>query len=189
MVFTRNYQQRFTLADYERDCLSIMTQHSILRHFGADIKQLGAGSSQITSANLREWCRLCFFHNQGATITEWLQTSQLVLPNHVFDFEWFYNHLFLTRCLKLLKTLGLNVYHHNLAGLINLFNLNPYKHIDKKCEIIQNSILQHQQIAIPNNFILHAYIDQWLSETFGLDVLVPNNYWKTSLELCQAYDL
>jgi hypothetical protein len=116
------------------DTFKKIKQHSIISHFKLSLSTIsGKVDGHVGPKYLREWFRLCFFANNGDTITKFILPSVLRQPQHIINFESFYDGTILDRCIEICTNLKLPIGNHNrLEKYMNHFVANnTYYAIDQ----------------------------------------------------------
>ena len=193
VCFNRTSSLNLVLEDLNRDTIKKLKSHPIFSHFIPSLIELSGLDldNDVPYNYLREWARLCFFDNDCTTIKQWMMSSIAPEPDIVLDFECFYNGTLKSECLRILKHFDLTPITTDIDDLIKHFEKNNrYRLIDYQSECIINSITTHKNINIESgNFLLEAWIDNWLKKYFKIDPLLQNSYFPNTQSLISQYNL
>jgi len=163
--------------------------HSIFKNFYKSLIEIsGKSSGDIELKYLREWARLCLFANHGATITEWVKYS-VVDNSYQLDFESFYNGTIIQQCKKILQYVGLKEVDVDLTPYLTHFEQhNRYRSIDQNVNLVIEHIKQRQYMPIESgNFLVEAWLDNWLVETYNINPLLQNEYFSNTQQIINHY--
>jgi hypothetical protein len=170
-----------------------LIKHSIISHFIPSLTLIsGKTHGDVENKFVREWIRLCFFANDGQTITQFLKPNVCDTSDFVIDFESFYDGTIIQHCLDICDSLGIRatisqrIYQH-----IEKFTQgNLYFDIDRCMPSIIDAIDKKQLVDLSQtNIIQQAWIDNHLVEKYNIDPLLRNEYFANTLELINQYNL
>lgn len=166
--------------------------HTIISHFEKSLVEIsGNKNTDVEPKFLREWFRLCFFANQGQTITELVSPSVCQNSGFELDFENFYDGSIVRICKDICDFYNLKILQNNVrSDLLEFRNKNRYHDIDLNISKILECIQNRQYIDLSNtNIMQQAWIDNYLVDQYNIEPLLQNNYFNNTLELIDAYDL
>lgn len=179
------------LEDLDLDTFDKISQHSIYKHFVKSLSIIsGKNDGDVPKGSLREWARLCLFDQDGLTIRQWTQSSEID-DSYIVDFECFYQGQFKETCQKILDFFGVPCHNNDIDHLIEHFDQNNrYRKIDQDCQTILQALQQKHNMPLANtNFMIEAWIDQYLVQQFGIDPLLQDDYSPTTHSLLERYHL
>lgn len=191
VCFNRVNDSDLLLEELDVNTYAKLDSHDMAQHFTQSLRAIsGQESGDVEVKFLREWARLCFFSNSGQSITGYVAGTRLDYANYAYDFEWFYDpNLVITKCKEILKSMNIPVIDSADDLLPKFYANNRYKDIELAVTLVINAIKTKQDIPIQLNFLQEAYVDTWLTETYGVDPLLQNDYSKTTGQLLTAYNL
>ena len=189
VCLNRTNKINIILEELSTDTFLKLQQHDIFKFFLPSLSVIsGQTHGDVDIKYLREWARLCLFADNGSTINQWIQSS-IVEDSMIIDFECFYDQTILTRCQDIFTQFGIVPVTTDVQWLIDHFvQTNRYRLIDFNVSAIIKHITQKTNTNIPpSNFMLEAWIDNWLNSKFGIDPLLNNQYFSTTQELVEQY--
>jgi hypothetical protein len=192
LCLSRTAGYDFLIKDFNKNTFDKLERHVIFKSFITSLSVIsGKSSGSVDFQYLREWARLCFFAQQGDTITQILKPSLVNNPDCTFNFEWFYNPILLIqKCHDITDAFNITPSKNILPLLDNFYAQNRYKYVDVYTDLIINSIKNKKSMHISNtNFFQEAWIDNWLVENYNIDPLLRNNYFVNTLEIVDQYNL
>jgi hypothetical protein len=157
------------------------------------IKSLSVISNRTTGnvekKYLREWARLCLFNNN--TIIPILNDSEIDLPDYKFNFNWFYDPTILKlKCVEIFKLFDIKIINDITQLFDKFYEHNKYKNINIVPEKIISALIDKRDIKIPNlNFLQEAWIDSWLVNNCQITPVLPDQYFSTTFDMINQYDL
>jgi hypothetical protein len=169
-----------------------LNQHVIFSQLLTPLSTISEKSfGDVEFKDLREWARLCLFADNGKTITQWITDTQFDRADYTFDFEWFYNADTLKeKSTELVTGLGMQVVDSIDHLMPDFYNNNRYRTIDQETDKIISAIRQGISYNIDNtNFFQEGYIDNWLVDTYQINPLYRNEYFKNTQEIIKEYNL
>ena len=193
VCLNRTSGHNIVIEDLHQNTFDQIKQHSIVSYFSKSLSEIsGQSSGDVDPKFLREWFRLCFFANQGETITKFIAPNVLDHSQFVIDFESFYNGQILSRCLEICKHFGLPVTHTHQVDdyLVEFRKKNRYHNIDLDISAILDCI-EHQKNydLTTTNILQQAWIDNYLVIKYNINPLLKNDYFRNTLDLSKAYNL
>jgi hypothetical protein len=194
VCFNRTSGINIILEELHQDTFDKIKHHRIFSHFLPSLKTVsGISSGDVEIKYLREWARLCFFGNNGATIKKFTNPTKYPSADYFLNFECFYNdELLLEQCKLILHKFNLPIFPvANITEYLSAFKKNNrYRNIDKDIDLITQSIVSKQNYEFNSeNFIKQAWIDNWLVSTYDVNVKLKNDYWTNTREIIEAYNL
>lgn len=175
------------------DTFAKLRRHPIFKSFIPSLAKLSQSDTDqdVPMRYLREWARLCFFDNNCNTMRQWMETCQIDNPDYVFDFEYFYNGQLKNHCIDVLYHFGFKPITDDIDNLINDFEKNNrYRLIDSHAHAIMQNILQQNDTELKSqNFLVEAWIDQWLKINFNVEPILQDSYFTTTKSLISYYQL
>jgi len=193
VCLNRTSGQNITIDDLHVDTFDKISKHSVLFDF---VKSLAAITGQtqgdVEPQFLREWLRLCFFANNGDTITQFIRPNIIAQAKYFVDFESFYDGTILDRCASILDSMNIPVTRNsNLEMYLRDFKQkNLYHDIDLNINHMITAINNGIWADLSNtNLLQQAWIDNYLVEQYNVDPLLRNEYFKDTVELVKEYKL
>ena len=193
MCVTRTMQQQVLLDNLDRHTFDQINQNRILGAFVDSLKNIAKKDhGDIEKKFIREWFRLCFFANNGASITRFIHSSVFVDSKFVVDFESFYDGSIIDNCIKLCTDMNLPISaDEKIYNYLSEFKKNNlYFHIDANIDPILQAIENQNWYDLSQtNILQQAWIDNCLVNTYNIDPLLRNRYFENTLELIDEYKL
>jgi hypothetical protein len=192
MCLTRTADVNILVNNLGNNVFKKLEQHPILKSFTSSLSRIsGQINGDVESKYIREWLRLCFFANNGTTITQFVSPS-MVEADYTVDFESFYNGSILEHCYQIYKMLGLKIIDIKVAE--NLIEQFPekliYHNIDLNIDQILAAIDNGTKFDLSDtNLLQQAWIDNCLVNRYNIDPLLKNDYFSNTQELRKAYNL
>ena len=180
------------IEDLEHDTFNKFKNHRMMEFFLHDLAVIsGQTTGSVSRKFLREWLRLCFFANDGATLHNYLNKQIPVNPSYLVDFESFYDGSVKQHCQAILQQFGL-AYHPVDFGkiLAEFLSRNQYATIDKDIKDIVKSIESKQALEIKSsNIVKEAWIDNWLVDNYHIDPLLRDEWFTNTQQIIDQYQL
>ena len=189
MCISRTKNADLVLEDFDNTIGCKLVDHPIMQYFLTDLDRISGGS--ITTSALRDWARLCFFANQGATVRDWMRISCQHTPRYDIDFEAFYDGSVIAWCQHVLTDLGFDADPAAAEPFMTHFRANNrYFSIDKPVQDMLQCIEAGKSVPVPAlNWLQQGYIDQWLQQKYKVDPLAIDQYWTHTQDLYHSYSL
>ena len=179
--------------DLSIDTFEKIKKHSVISHFADSLATIsGRTTGNVEIKYLREWVRLCFFANNGNTITQFISPNVLANSKYVVDFESFYNGTALDECNRICNDIGLPTSNQDvLTEYINVFiKNNRYFAIDQDMPKIVSAIDNSDSVDLGNtNILQQAWIDNYLETKYNVTLLSKNEYFSNTKELIKVYGI
>jgi hypothetical protein len=193
MCINRTAGQGIIPDDLVKNTFEQVNRHSILCGFVQSLQTIsGKSHGDVEKKFLREWFRLCFFADNGASITKFIETSLCSNSKFVVDFESFYDGSIIDHCVKICAELDLPMsINSKISGYISEFKKNNlYFDIDLDIESILQSIKKQNVFDLSQtNVLQQAWIDNCLVNMYNIDPLLQNEYFANTMDLIEAYQL
>ena len=168
-------------------------QHSIVSFFADSLSMISDTTvGDVESKYLREWFRLCFFANNGNTITKFIAPNVFNHSKYIVNFESFYDGTILDQCRKICNDIGLPIStDEKIEEYVTQFiKNNKYYNIDQNIPTILPAIGQTQSVDLSDtNILQQAWIDNYLVTKYNIEPLLRNDYFANTRELTKAYGL
>ena len=181
------------IEDLHQNTFDRIKQHSIVSYFSKSLSEIsGQLSGDVDPKFLREWFRLCFFANQGETITKFIAPNVLGHSRFVIDFESFYNGHILDQCMEICKHFSLPITHSHRVDehLVEFQKKNRYHNIDLEISAILDCIENQKNYDLTTtNILQQAWVDNHLVNKYNINPLLKNDYFRNTLDLSKAYNL
>jgi len=193
MCINRTAGQGIIPDDLVKNTFEQINQHSILRGFAQDLQTIsGKSNGDVEKQFLREWFRLCFFADNGSSITKFIDTSLCDHAKFVVDFESFYDGSIIDHCVKICTDLDLPMsINSKISSYISEFKKNNlYFDIDLDTKSILQAIKNQTAFDLSaTNVLQQAWIDNCLVNMYNIDPLLQNEYFANTMDLIEAYQL
>jgi len=193
MCFNRVSDHDMLIENLSIDTFEKIKKHSIISFFSDSLSRVsGNDHGDVEPKFLREWMRLCFFENNGETITKFISPSTCMYSKYTVDFESFYDGTILDQCKKICFDLGLKIdQNKKFHNLLNHFiENNRYYSIDQTIPNILSAIDQHQCVDLTHtNILQQAWIDNYLATNYNVNPYCKNEYFVDTKELVEAYQI
>jgi hypothetical protein len=193
VCLNRTSGNNILVEDLSVDTFKKIKQHSIFSFFADSLATIsGSTVEDVEPKYLREWIRLCFFANNGDTITKFILPNVLTNSKYIIDFESFYNGTILDQCRRICNDNKLPTCNDNkLMDYIEQFiTNNQYYTIDQNMPKIISAIGQTELVDLSNtNILQQAWIDNYLVTQYNINPLLKNDYFTDTKELTKAYKI
>jgi hypothetical protein len=192
VCLNRTAGHNIKIEDLHIDTFAKIQLHSIISHFVSSLQTIvGQYFVRVEPMHLREWFRLCFFANQGETITKFIQPNVLPNAGYVVDFESFYDGSIVDICKDICSWADLQIINHTVDQCLDHFtNNNLYHKIDFEIPDIINAIAhKHNRDLSRLNLLQQAWIDNYLVTQYNVDPLLRNDYFLNTKDLITTYRL
>lgn len=193
MCLNRTSGHDILIEDLSIDTFEKIKKHSVISYFEDSLKTIsGCTTGNVEIKHIREWFRLCFFADNGNTITKFISPNVLNNSKYVVNFESFYNGTILDECKKICNDIGLPTSNqHVLTEYINLFiKNNRYYAIDQDIPKIISAIDNFDFVDLSNtNILQQAWIDNYLLTKYNVNLLSNNEYFSNTQELIAVYGI
>jgi len=193
MCLNRTSDNNILVENLSTDTFDKIKQHSIISYFASSLSTIsGKVNGHVDPKYLREWFRLCFFANNGDTITKFILPSTLVQSKYIVDFESFYNGTILDRCREICNNLKLSISNHDQLEkyMTHFVANNTYYTIDQNMPDIISAIDQGKLFDISStNILQQAWIDNYLVTKYNINPFLRNKYFSNTQELVKAYGI
>lgn len=192
MCLNRTSDINLLIEDLGTNIFEKIKRHPILKSFASSLITIsGQATGDVEPKYIREWLRLCFFANNGTTITQFISPSD-VKAKYTVDFESFYNGSILENCCQIYKKFNLEIVDTSVAeALINRFSEKlMYRDIDLTIDQIMSAIDHCTKFNLSTtNLLQQAWIDNCLVDKYNINPLLKNDYFLDTQELRKAYNL
>ena len=193
MCFCRTKDLNIDLAQLGQNTFEKIDQHPVIKFSASSLSAIsGCNSGDVEPKFLREWFRLCFFANDGDTITKILAGTVLDRAQYVIDFESFYDGTIMDHCTQICHDLRLDPINHDLVTqyVMDFGKNNTYFNIDEHMDQILLAIQNRQSLDLTDlNILQQAWIDNYLVGKYNIDPLLTNDYFTNTKELINAYGI
>ena len=192
MVINRVSGINLYVDDLGTNVFKKLEHHTILKFFVESLTEIsGQTEGNVDPKYIREWYRICFFADNGNTISQFSSSTRSD-ADYIVDFESFYDGSILDVCYKIYNHLGLSVKRTEVAkGFVERFPEKVfYYNIDKPINTILNAIDNDKNIELSNtNLLQQAWIDNYLVSKYNISPLLRDNYFQNTQELKKIYNI
>lgn len=193
VCLNRTSGQFITVENLHVNTFDQISQHSVLFDFVKSLAVIsGKSQGDVEPRFLREWFRLCFFANNGDTITQFIQPNIIPRAKFAVDFESFYDGTIVTTCENILDAMDMPITKSNMIAqyLDDFKQKNLYFDIDLNINNILQAIDNHDWADLSaTNWLQQAWIDNYLVDKYNVDPLLRDDYFADTLELINEYKL
>ena len=177
------------LEDLHIDTFDKIRSHQSLCFFEDSLKNIsGQVGGNVSIRLLREWLRLCFFTNNGKTITEYIGPKPQNC--YVVDFETFFSRDKIKNCVfETIKSFDLTILVNDIDDVIDEFFSKQYYKNHVNTNNLTNAIQKNQNISLNLNLVEQAWLDNWLVEQYKIDPRLCDDYFNSTKELIDFYNL
>jgi hypothetical protein len=193
VCLNRTAGKHILIEDLTTNTFEKINQHPIVSFFADSLSVIaGRTVGDVEPKYLREWFRLCFFANNGDTITKFILPNVLDNSKYTIDFESFYNGTILDQCKKICNDLELTISNEDQIKeyLSQFVKNNTYYSIDQGIPDILDAIGQPNSVDLANtNILQQAWIDNYLVTKYNINPLLKNDYFSNTAELTKAYGI
>jgi len=193
MCFCRTKDLNIDIEKLSQNTFEKIDQHPVIKFSTSSLSSIsGCNSGDVEPKFLREWFRLCFFDNDGDTITKILAGTVLDHAQYVIDFESFYDGTIIDHCTKICRDLGLDPINHDLVKqyVMQFETKNTFFDIGHHMDQILLAIQNRQSLDLTDlNTLQQAWIDNYLVSKYNIDPLLTNDYFTNTKELINAYGI
>ena len=193
VCLNRTSGQFVTVENLHVDTFDQISKHSVLFDFVNSLAVIaGKSHGDVEPQFLREWFRLCFFANNGDTITQFIKPNIIPQAKFTVDFECFYDDTIIAICENILESMDLSITKSSRLDqyLKDFKQKNLYFDIDLNIKTWLDAIDQGTEADLTqSNLLQQAWIDNYLVKKYNIDPLLRNEYFANTLELIDEYKL
>lgn len=185
----RTADANLILEDLKFNTFEKIQLHVILDSFKESLQTISRKSAgNVSEKYIREWLRLCFFANNGTTITQIINTK----PKNCYyvDFEMFFSRDSIKQnAHNILRHFDFKIVTSDIDDIIDEFFSKQYYKNHINTTDLTDAFQKNQNVPLNLNIVEQAWLDNWLVEQYNIDPRLCDEYFKNTKELINFYNL
>jgi len=192
MCVSRTARLNIDIDELTQDTFNKIKLHPILSHFTKSLSEISSKTTgNVEPKFIREWFRLCFFDNNGETITKFIQPNHRQDARFNINFESFYDGSILSKATEVCNAFGIPVLPNETIyqRLVDFKTNNKYYDTDKNVNQIIGAIDNGTDLYFKTNLLEQACINNHLSTLYNVEPLLENTYFSNTSQIRNIYKL